>query len=439
MEEHSQCHDAMLSDTDEYDSPMIRERLAKMKALRARNGIRDKGWEYSRGFSDEQDNSYARSPEQTAAFLKTKKASPFSDGGEDEYGNHQKHEKDEYGNVFNEEQVDEVKSGEIANHPWVCRRARTPEGDGEVIRVCREHTFSQMVPFVTMVWVKLDSGKTVEVRQNQVKIAKKQGVEEMTTQQKTRASSLMSKQPKTASSSRPVKKATSAPPAQQLNADVNENASCGASTAGAVATAPSKKKKSPGGLKKGSLFASKVRTFDDMLNEGEQINEYKPKVIPKTMAGGKLNPNHPGNKDAIAAQKAAHLAQKEHARAERHRKAIAAQNRKHKEAMKAKAASKGQKARAALGSSAPTNPLEKKARDAMYDVWNAIAPDMMQAIHSGGYEDEEALLDDPFWVAEVCCDANHMQTFAHLSREEEEEVLSLGTKTLARLASDFGY
>jgi hypothetical protein len=74
-------------------------------------------------------------------------SNPFDD---DEYGNHQKRQPDEYGNVFNEEEtLDEVKSGEIANHPWIARRAKIKGTNevGEVIRLCREHTFSQMVPF----------------------------------------------------------------------------------------------------------------------------------------------------------------------------------------------------------------------------------------------------------------------------------------------------
>jgi hypothetical protein len=100
-------------------------------------------------------------------------SNPFDD---DEYGNHQKRQPDEYGNVFNEEEtLDEVKSGEIANHPWIARRAKIKGTNevGEVIRLCREHTFSQMVPFITMVWIKLDSGETKEVRQKNVLISKK--------------------------------------------------------------------------------------------------------------------------------------------------------------------------------------------------------------------------------------------------------------------------
>lgn len=170
-----------------------------------------------------------------------------------------------------------------------------------------------------------------------------------------------------------------------------------------------------------------------------QLNEYKPKIIPKTLAGGKLNPNHPGNTSAIANEKEAKYKRQEQAKQERSARAARAQERKRREAQKEKARKAGEKAKRALGSANPTNPLEQKAKDAMYDVWNAIAPDMMQAIR-GGYDEDEDLLEDPFWVAEVCCDANHMQTFAHLSPEEEREILdTLDQKTLARLASDFGY
>lgn len=163
-----------------------------------------------------------------------------------------------------------------------------------------------------------------------------------------------------------------------------------------------------------------------------QLNELKPKIIPRTLAGGKLNPNHPSNTQAIADQKAAKYKHQEWLRQER-----AARTARAKEKQRAQKATA--KAKKSLGSPAPTTPLEKKAKDAMWQVWNAIAPDMMSAIRGGGYEDEEDLVDDPFYIAEVCCDANHMQTFAHLSPEEEREILdNLDRNTLARLASDFG-
>ena len=749
--------------------------------------------------------------------IKNQGNNPFDD--DDEYGNHQKHSKDEHGNVFHEdENLEEVKSGEIANHPWVCRRARTPKGDGEVIRVCREHTFSQMVPFVTMVWIKLDSGETVEVRQNQVKIAKKTGVEEakkgdlrksvkdwaadskdyaakkddtskkevkevkhfrtaygwaggrnertggtykqkqpgekkehtvycsqcggefkrsnkngfshcndhkgltnldedtsssciatapsgktgpsgpagslfggpqkrvqeagtpsntygvkdkkgynVYTGTKEGAQNYVKKNPGKGLSMTNIKKAgskkvteaagawrddspkrfaqeilefvrdefggqawfkggsyaykvDSSKPNQLVASDgsvieckniaqalaeycdsgvFNDFADCdqsywseffrpvknktpmardGApmygneqernelanmrgesksnvlkgimlaeystaaqraeaeksyqefiSKGGQPKPAPNKKYKEPSpgtgcagtrvagrgeaargggsgkpGLKsrtgkaaynpiarpkivgegklripyevaqaisdaaqemgdptaeytetrkilaaKFNVSPRKVWQFcgcDDLediygLNEG-QLNEYKPKIIPKTLAGGKLNPNHPGNTAAIANEKEAKYKRQERAKQERMARTARANERKRREAQKEKARTKGRKAKAALGPDKPTNPLEKKAQDAMWQVWNAIAPDMMSAIRGGRdgeYDEDEDMLEDPFWVAEVCCDANHMQTFAHLSPEEEREILdNLDRKTLARLASNFG-
>ena len=177
-----------------------------------------------------------------------------------------------------------------------------------------------------------------------------------------------------------------------------------------------------------------------IMGEDEQINEYKPKEIPRTLAGGKLNPNHPLNAQAIKDQQAAHADRKAGAAAERHRKSAKAAELRQRQAEKEKARKAGEKAKKALGSDRPNTPLEKKAQDAMWQVWNAIAPDMMSAIRGGGYDEDEDLLEDPFWIAEVCCDANHMQTFAHLSPEEENEILdTLDRKTLARLAANFGY
>lgn len=614
---------------------------------------------------------------------------------------------------IDDDQLEEAKSGEIANHPWVCRRAKIKgTGEvGEVIRVCREHTFSQMVPFVTMVWLKLDSGETKEVRQNMVQVAKKTGVEE-SKQPVTEAISKKGTCPKCASGVKgqdhfdlrylknrtepnnplpesfwicrkckhkipykqrpptaaqqahkakiwsmfnklkPVGEAHAMPPHNPpaivrpasanatkhikvptakkkqrfmdepddgilntptkkvrkeeteleevkhfrtaygwaggrnertggtykhpedkkeytvycsqcggefkrsnkngfshcqhheglTNLDEDTSSSCIATApggktgpagpAGSLFGGPEKKVKetkkvikrssigegihlaeystaaqraeadkkldpyvqygpsdeqmadvqkqtnegklripyevaqaiSDAAQKMGDPFADSTETrkilaakfnvsprkvwqfcgCDDLediygLNEG-QLNEYKPKIIPKTMAGGKLNPNHPGNKDAIAAQQAAHVERKVGAAAERQRKSAKAAELRQRQAAKEKARVSGLKAKKSLGSDKPTTPLEKKAQDAMWQVWNAIAPDMMSAIRGGGYDDDEDLLEDPFWIAEVCCDANHMQTFAHLSPEEENEILdTLDRKTLARLAANFGY
>ena len=376
------------------------------------------------------------------------------------------------------QQVEEVKSGEIKNHPWICRRAKIKgTGEvGEVIRVCREHTFSQMVPFVTMVWIKLDSGETKEVRQNHVQVAKKQGVEEAggrivyDNHGKPREISPQEEMSHiNANLGRMNKKAS---PFSDGGEDeygnhqkhakdeygnvFNESdggGTCSASIAAGPAqnlfTEPQKRNKAPKASAAKKAPKAKINSsisYEDAtgerfaLAEGDQLNEYIPKVIPKTLAGGKLNPNHPSNKDAIAAQKAAHADRKAAAASERRQKAARAQEQKRRQAEKEKAYKAGQKAKKSLGPDTPTTPLEKKAQDAMWQVWNAIAPDMMQAIKGGGYDDDEDLLEDPYWVAEVCCDANHMQTFAHLSREEEREILdTLDSKTLARLASNFGY
>jgi hypothetical protein len=84
----------------------------------------------------------------------------------------------------------------------------------------------------------------------------------------------------------------------------------------------------------------------------------------------------------------------------------------------------------------PTTPLEKKAQDAMWKVWNDIAPDL-QSMH-GSHAFERDFLN-PYAVAEVCVDASRLQTNGELSAEEEAEILKLDDKTLARLCSRFGF
>ena len=84
----------------------------------------------------------------------------------------------------------------------------------------------------------------------------------------------------------------------------------------------------------------------------------------------------------------------------------------------------------------PTTPLEKKAQDAMWRVWNDIAPDL-QSMH-GAHAFERDFLN-PYAVAEVCVDASRLQTNGELSDAEEAEVLKLDDKTLARLCSRFGF
>ena len=52
------------------------------------------------------------------------------------------------------------------------RRVKTPDGDGEVTFELKEPTFSQMVPYVHNIYVKLDSGKTESYRNIAVKFVK---------------------------------------------------------------------------------------------------------------------------------------------------------------------------------------------------------------------------------------------------------------------------
>jgi sRNA-binding protein len=82
-----------------------------------------------------------------------------------------------------------------------------------------------------------------------------------------------------------------------------------------------------------------------------------------------------------------------------------------------------------FGSAKPNNEIEKMAKDAMYDVWQQIAPDIYDAIGE---------VKDPYELAELCYDASRLQLNGGLSKEDEEKVLKLPRRTLARLASDFG-
>lgn len=81
---------------------------------------------------------------------------------------------------------------------------------------------------------------------------------------------------------------------------------------------------------------------------------------------------------------------------------------------------------ARFNSSEPQNELEQRAKSAMYDVWQRIGGDVPD-------------MQDPYEIAEVCTDANRLQLVLDMSPEEEREILDLGQKTLARLASNFGY
>lgn len=179
-----------------------------------------------------------------------------------------------------------------------------------------------------------------------------------------------------------------------------------------------------------------------------QLNELKPKIIPRTLAGGKLNPNHPMNAEPIAKEKEAIYQRKEQQRQNRAALAASGYKRPPTQAAKEKAKEKKRdqlrakfnKVRAKLGRDTPQTPLEKKAQDAMWQVWNAIAPDAIAAMKYPGYTvEDEMQLEDPFYIAEVCTDANVMQTFAKLTPDEEREILdTLDSITLARLASNFG-
>jgi hypothetical protein len=81
---------------------------------------------------------------------------------------------------------------------------------------------------------------------------------------------------------------------------------------------------------------------------------------------------------------------------------------------------------ARFSSSEPKNELEQYAKESMYAVWQMIGGDVPD-------------LQDPYEIAEMCTDANRLQLMLDLSPEEEKWILSLGQKTLARLASNFGY
>lgn len=68
------------------------------------------------------------------------------------------------------ENINEVKSGTIKNHAWIGKEVKTPDGVGTVEEVERKPTFSQMVPFVTIVWVRFPGEKYAkEYRKNMVR------------------------------------------------------------------------------------------------------------------------------------------------------------------------------------------------------------------------------------------------------------------------------
>lgn len=83
-------------------------------------------------------------------------------------------------------------------------------------------------------------------------------------------------------------------------------------------------------------------------------------------------------------------------------------------------------------SSAAKTPLEKKAKSAMHDVWQAIAHDLRDGGIGGDLDDPEEILDSVGTT-------DMLMTYGGLSKEEAKEVLGLGDKVLARLVSDFGF
>lgn len=69
--------------------------------------------------------------------------------------------------------VTEAKAGLIRNHPWIGKKVKTPKGTGVVKWVEKAHTFSQMVPFITVCYVTMDDGSGVEeVRKDQCRAIK---------------------------------------------------------------------------------------------------------------------------------------------------------------------------------------------------------------------------------------------------------------------------
>jgi hypothetical protein len=70
------------------------------------------------------------------------------------------------------------------------------------------------------------------------------------------------------------------------------------------------------------------------------------------------------------------------------------------------------------------------AEKAMFQVWNAIAPDC-----SFVYDEPEE--ERAAYVAEACYDADRLVLFGGLTKEQERQVLGLGTPALEAIAAKF--
>jgi len=215
------------------------------------------------------------------------------------------------------------------------------------------------------------------------------------------------------------------------DAGLYEDASCGGTSSGSVATGAVGGKKRP----KDSIFAGKE-------NEGEVVTELDngPGGRVKT---DKINYDYTRNStggipsDELAQRKADQIGWRDD---------VAAQKKREKEWAKALMPQKEVKPKrltpkprvAHFKSDQARSPLEQKAKDAMFQVWQAIAPDIRSAWGADSEEVEDEL-SDPYTVAEWCYDANRLTEFGDLTQEEEDEILNkLSRRTLARLASNFG-
>jgi hypothetical protein len=333
------------------------------------------------------------------------------------------------------------------------QRVRTPEGEGVIKYELKSPTFSQSVPFVHIVVVQMDDGKSVEVRAKQCKLVKA-GVTESDSGG-TCSSAIAAGPAQNLLAKKPAKKKQSkisegialselnqktyrlymqkvANDAQKHDMDPTKRAP---EKANKSAAAFGKAYDKAGGIGKEPLrVESQVNELDNGPKgkyKGDNVKYGAARHVgggipsPEELAARKAPTKAPVKKAAPA------KAPVDPAIKQRNQE----QKRREKEA--AMAERKIEKVRASLGSAKPTNPLEKKAKDAMFDVWNAIAPDVIGGYESQGWEDKQQL-EDPYYVSELCFDANRLQQFAHLSRQEEEQIIGLGHKTLARLALDFG-
>lgn len=181
------------------------------------------------------------------------------------------------------------------------------------------------------------------------------------------------------------------------------------------------------------------------MKVNELFEAYRPKIIPTHLKSGKPNPNHPHYEKHKAEYDAKHKKVKvEKIKVKMQDWIEAAKTPEEREArftgrekppanitlVREKPKKEPKERIPRFGSDKPKNDLEKKAQDAMQDVWQAIAYDI---------EDAVGQIENPYSIAEWCTDANRLQLNGGLSAEEEKEILKLPTKTLARLCSKFGY